>query len=280
MDDKIEQFISIFGRNKKSLIYMLIVYALIALIVIAIIWWPKEKRYAEYEKLDIEAKQTRLAQSYVNTISNMFRNSKTDDIKSLISREYLKYTGKSVDQIIKELYSMGFLSQSASIKGVNLYVDKDTYVYSTTIYSGTGNSKSINIIEKQPYEYEIVFDDFYSYDDYPKTVNSENIEFKIESTYRNLKYVEINMKIKNLNDTYARFDFNSIDGVYAILEDGTRYAVTNLVSSEPYTNIEPNMTIKKNFVFEIPAQLQEGLKYIIFNGVNIKFSTMNIKVSV
>ena len=280
MDDKIEQFISIFGRNKKSLIYMLIVYALIALIVIAIIWWPKEKRYAEYEKLDLKAKQTKLAQSYVNIISNMFRNSKTDDIKSLISREYVEYTGKSVDKIIKELDNMGFLSQSASIKGVNLYTDGDTYVYSTTIYSGTGNSRAINIIEKYPYEYEIVFDDFYSYDNYGKTVTSENIEFKIENIYRNLKYVEINMRIENLNDTYARFDFNSIDGVYAILEDGTRYAVTNLVSSEPYTNIEPNMTIKKNFVFEIPAQLQEGLKYIVFNGVNIKFSTMNIKVSI
>ena len=80
------------------------------------------------------------------------------------------------------------------------------------------------------------------------------------------------MQIENLNSTYARFDFASTVGVQAVLEDGTKYSPANLISGESYTNIESNMIVNKNFVFEIPAQLQEGIKYIVFNDVSLEFS--------
>lgn len=279
MEDKIDELFAILGNNKKSLIIAIIVYVVVTLAILVVIWWPEEKDYATYEAVNVDTKKETLGQNYLNTLSDMFKNSRTNEFKNLISSRYINYTGKTYDDVISELTSAGYFSNNAEVKGLSIYEDGDTYVYSTTVYSGS-NKRVINIIEKYPYNYEIVFDDFYTYETLEKTYTNKNIKFTVESIYRNLKYVEINMKIENLNDTYARFDFTSTVGVQAVLEDGTKYSPSNLISGESYTNIESKMLVNKNFVFEIPAQLQEGIKYIVFNGVSLEFSESNMQVSI
>lgn len=279
MKDKLEELIDIFGNNRKNLVTTGIIYIVVMLIVIAIIWWPKSDDYATYNSINIDDIKTKQAQTYINGLLNKFKYAKKDEIKDLISSGYSEYLEKSKDQIISELENDGYFKDNIEIKGMNIYIDGDTYVYSTKIYSGS-KSRAINIIETYPYQYEIVFDDFYRYDEIYKQTTVEKVKFTITSEYRNLKYVEYKFKIENTNDVYARFDFNSVTGVQAVLEDGTRYPLSNLVSGETYTNIESNMVMNKTLVFEIPAQLQEGIEYIVFNDVSIKFVTTDIKIEV
>jgi len=279
MKDKIDEFFEIFGNDKKSLINVVIAYIVIMVIVLVVIWWPKGSNFAKYEKVDIASKKSTAAQNYLNTLTDMLRNSKKEQFKQLISNRYINYTGYTSDEIIESLDNLGYFSNDVTVSGMNIYADGDTYVYSTTAYSGE-NKKTINIIERYPYEYEIVFDDFYSYDQTNRSYTSKNIKFTLLNIYRNLKYIEINMKIENLNSTYARFDFSSTVGVQAVLEDGTKVSLANSISNEANTNIESNMTVNKKFVFEIPAQLQEGIEYIVFNGVSLEFSEVDIKVAI
>lgn len=279
MRDKIDEMFEILGNNRKSLIFALIAYIIIMVIAIVAIWMPKAKEYGEYEMIDIDAKKSEQAQSYINTITDLFKNSKKDELSNLISNRYINYTDKSAKEIIADLEADGYFSTDVTVSGMNIYADGDTYVYSTTIYA-KNNKRSVNIIERYPYKYEIVFDDFYSYDESNSVYTTKNIKFTTLNVYRNLKYIEINMTIENLNDVYARFDFSNVGGVQAVLEDGTRVPLANSVSNQTYTNIEPNMTVNKNFVFEVPAQLQEGIQYIVFNGVTLEFSEVDIQVSI
>lgn len=277
MRDKIDEMFDILGNNRKSLIIALVMYILIMIAVIVIIWIPKPKEYGEYDLIDLDAKKLEQAQSYVNTITDIFKNAKKTELSELISQRYINYTDKSTNEIINELDTDGYFSSNVTVSGMNVYADADTYVYSMTMFA-KNNKRAINIIERYPYKYEIVFDDFYSYEELNKTYTTKNIEFTTLNIYNNLKYVEINMTIENLNDVYARFDFSNVGGVQAVLEDGTRVALSNSVSGQTYTNIQPNMTVNKNFVFEVPAQLQDGIKYIVFNGVTLEYSQVNIQV--
>ena len=93
--------------------------------------------------------------------------------------------------ILNELKELGYFSKDVEVRGANIYADGDTYVYSTTMYSGE-NSKVVNIIERYPYDYEIVFDDFYSYEKRGTSYTNESIKFTIDDVYRNLKYIEFN----------------------------------------------------------------------------------------
>lgn len=275
MDDKIDGIIELLGTNKKSIVA---IYIIVMVAVVVFIWWPRPKEYTTYERVDMSAKKTELAQNYVNVLTDLFTNSKTEEVKDLISSRYTSYMEKNSDEIIKELQDDGFFSKDAVIRGVDVYEDEDTYIYSTTIYAGN-KSKRVNLVEREPYNYLIVFDDFYSYETSYNTTTTDNIKFTINSIYSNLKYVEIDMSIENLNDTDVKFNFNNIKGVQAVLEDGTKYPISNLVSNQDVTNVQPNKTINKTLVFDIPAQLQGKLKSILFNNVSVKYAVKNLKVT-
>lgn len=279
MSNLFDNLVDALGRNKRNLVYAILAYLVVVISIVIYIWWPKDKNYLQYEKVDIEAKQEVLAQEYIDEVSLLFRTGDKQAVKDLISEEYVNFTGKTRDELINELDSQGYFDLYSEMRGIDLFVDEDTYVYTTTIHY-KNNSKSINIVEVYPYEYELVFDDFYKYSKLDKTTTNQDIKFTINDIYRNLKYIEINMKIENLNKSYVRFDFNSSTCVQAVLDDGKKYSVSNLVSTSNYTDVESNTTISKNFVFEIPAQLQNKIQYIIFNGVILEFSEANIKVEI
>lgn len=278
MDDLIDSVTNLLGKNKKALFIFLVVYIIIMLVVLGVIWWPEKESRFKYEYVDISAKKEEIAQQYMNDIALLFKLEDTEVIKDKIDNTYVDFLGESKDKLIERLKAEGYFSLYANMKGMDVYTDGNTYVYSTTIYRNN-NSRKLNIIETYPYEYTITFDDFYKYQKVNKTTKVENINFTINSIYNNLKYVEVDMKIQNLNDVYARFNFNNAVSVQAVLIDGKKYSAANLISTEDYTNIEKNTTINKKFVFEIPAQLQDGIEYIVFNNVKLEFSTINMKVN-
>lgn len=279
MGNLIDDITNTLGKNRKILFYAILTYIVIMIVVLLFIWWPEKKWELEYTKVNIQEKQKQLAQDYMDEIALMFITEDKEAIKGLVSDEYVNYLGITKDDIIKSLDNDGYFSLYSQVRGMDIYTDGNTYVYSTNIYSNN-NNRRMNIIETYPYEYDIVFDDFYDYKKANSTVTQEGIKLTITSVYRNLKYIEFEMKIENLNNTYARFDFNSSNCVQAVLEDANQYSAANLVSTGAYTNINSNETITKKFVFEIPAQLQNGIEYIVFNNVKLEFSQMNIKVKV
>lgn len=279
MNDIFDSLSLDFVKNKKIIFIILVIYILVILGVIVSIWWPDKKDYLEYKSVNIEEKQHELATEYIDRISMLFRTEDKDAVKSLISYDYTSYIGKTSDKIIEELDNSGFFSLYSEVRGVDLYVDGNTYVFTTTIYSG-GKEKNINIIETAPYQYRIAFDDFYKFSKSNKVTNSQGIKFKVKEVYNNLKYIEMNINIENQNKSYARFDFNAPNCIQAVLSDGKTYSISNHVSTSQYVDVEPNTIITKNVIFQIPAQLQSGIEYIVFNGVTLEFSNVSIKVAI
>ncbi len=280
MEDKIDSLIEMFGKNKKMLVLLLIIYIIVMICVIAVIWWPKEPGYAEYNEVDIDARKEELAQMYLNDLSFMFKTEDTEQVQNVISSDYVLFKDKDRISIISDLKNEGFFSLYTELRGMEIYTDGNTYVYTTTLYAPNNNTKKINIIETFPYQYSIAFDDFYKYLEPEKTITEGKLTFKVNSVYRNLKYVRYNVSITNDDETYALFNFNEGIGVKAVLEDGNSYLFTNAISAEQTTKLEPGTTITKEFIFEIPAQLQNGVEYLVFTNVKQSLSSSNIKVAI
>lgn len=277
MEDKIDYLIEMLGKNKKTLFIVIIAYVVITLGIIVAIWWPEAPDYATYNSINIEQNKRDMAQKYLNDLSIMFKTEDEKQVQELISSEYVNFVKKDRLQIISELKEEGYFSLYSDVKGMEVFVDGDTYVYTTAIYS-KGNKKNISVIEKFPYKYEIVFDDFYGYKSYELIRTLSNVEFKINSVYSNLKYITYNVSITNYNDTYVLFNFNDSAGVQAILSDGTSYLMANNVSTEQYTKVDTGMTINKEFVFQIPVQLQHGIENILFNDVSVNLEKKDLRV--
>lgn len=279
MEDKIDELTQILGNNKKSVLIAFGVYIFITLIVLIFIWIPKTDGRIKYDKVNMDSKKQELATYYYNKILSEFKNLNKESVSSLLSNNYLNFSNKENKEIINELEEKGVFSSEISMSNMTVYEDKGTYVYTATINTLNDNIK-INLIEEKPYNYAIAFDDFYSFTNSEKTVTKENIKFTIDSEYRNFEYIKYDMRIENKENVYCSFDFNNITGVQAVLEDGTKFALANAVSTEAATVVRQNTTISKQFVFNIPVQLQNSIEYIIFNDVKIDSAIMNIKIYV
>lgn len=280
MGDKLDELFKILGNNKKGLKTALVIYIFVTIAVIIFIWMPKKSDRIKYDVVNMDEKRQELVTYYYNEISKKFKNGDKISISNSLSEDYLLYIGKTNEQLISQLEKEGFFSTGISVENMTLYEDKGTYVYTTQIETSSGTNKKINLIEKSPYEYIIAFDNFYSYNDDENSITKENIQFTISSEYRNFEYIKYGIRIENKDNVYCSFDFNNITGVQAVLEDGTKFALSNLVSTEENTKISKNTTINKQFVFEIPVQLQNSIEYIVFNNVKIDTSTVNIKIEI
>ena len=278
MSDLIDKIANAFSKNKRFFTLTIIAYIVICIIIILIIWWPKESNLHAYTSVDVSVRQQTEAQRYINLVSNILRKEDKETFKNLISSKYIKYIGKSDDDIIKMLEDEGYFSDTTEVRGMQLYVDNNTYIYSTTVYSSKGNNRKLNIIETYPYKYTISLDDFYSYNEVDKISIIKNIKFTITEIYYNLKYVEYNIKIENLNNFDVKFNFNDSTQLQAITSAGKAYNVANFVSTSNYTTVNSNSVINKKIVFEIPVQLQESIKYIRFKGVTFEYSSSNIDI--
>lgn len=276
MEDKLDELINSLVNNKKLLIISLIVYIIMMIFVIIMIWVPKEKDYGIFEKVDLNVKKQEVAQEYVNEIARMFKVSDKEGIRNLISTNYLEYTDKNIEDVMTEIAS--YFSIQTFLKGVIVYEDTDTYIYTSTIYSGN-NFRKINIIETYPYEYKIAFDDFYSYEQRDNIVTASGITFNVENEYRNLNFVEYDISIKNTNDVNAYVNIGSIAGVKIFLEDSTNYMLKNEASTEEYTTIKPGETIRTTLSFAVPAQLQNSIESLVFYNVKISPETRDIRVT-
>lgn len=279
MEDKIDELTTILGNNKKSVIKAFIIYLVITLIIVVFIWIPKTDGRMKYSKVNIENKKQELVKYYYNNILSKFRSLSKENISSLLSDEYLLYVNKSNEQVVNELEEKGMFSSEITMSSMTVYEDKGTYVYTATI-NGLNDNIKINIIEKEPYSYVIAFDDFYSYSNDVGSVTKENIKFTIDNEYRNFEYIKYNLRIENKENVYCSFNFSDIKGVQAVLEDGTKFNLANAVATEISTVVKKSSTITKQFVFNIPVQLQNSIEYIIFNDVKIDSATMNIKIYV
>lgn len=277
MENKIEQLLDIIGRDKKKLKHILIVYIVVMIIILAIIWWPKEKEALEYESVDINLKKETMAQSYIDRISYILTNNKTEYMEEMMSSKYCNYVDKSASSIVQELKEQGFFSKDVNLSGMTVYEDGSTYIYTTVMKVGN-KSKTISLIETTPYNPKVVFDDFYSYEKLEDKSVTDGIAFTIKDMYKATKYVEINLQVENTNDYDITFDFNTVNGVKLLLTDGTSYNVSNLISGQNATTIKTKSTINKNFVFEIPIQLQNKIEYILFNDVKLSSAKKDIKL--
>lgn len=276
MEDKIDELTRILGNNKKSVIKAFIIYIIITLVILVWIWIPKTDGRIKYNKVNMDSKKKELANYYYNDILSKFKSLNKETVSSLLSDDYLYFLDKKNEDVINELEGKGVFSSDTIISNMTIYEDKGTYVYTATI----NNTIKINLIEEEPYSYVIAFDDFYSYNDNEESVTKANIKFTIDSEYRNFEYIKYKMRIDNKENVYCSFKFSDIKGVQAVLEDGTKFDLANSVATEEYTVLNTNTTISKQFVFNIPVQLQNSIEYIIFNDVKIDSATMNIKINV
>lgn len=276
--------------NKKTFNFTLlfiIAYAVLAVLVIIYIWWPKgndsivSNSKFTYEDIDEKEKAIDI---YKTKIMTFLTENDLEQLYQKLDEDYKaekNITEKNYQAFLEE---SGFISKNGISIGectVNIQKD-DVYVYRFK-YTCNNVSKYVNVIETKPYEYTLSFEqnsipivnNTYTetnegtISSSTKTTIIDNIKYEVTKNTLRENGITYTLKITNNSDKNVEYNFDNITNVTAIMSDGKRANMGGAVISADEDILTPGSSLEKELFFAISSQDQNKIKTIRLQQVKI-----------
>lgn len=276
--------------NKKTFNFTLlfiIAYAVLAILVIIYIWWPKgndsivSSSKFTYEDIDEKEKAIDI---YKTKIISLLAEKDLNQLYQKLNEEYKSeknITEKNYQAFLEEA---GFISNNGiSVGECTVNIQKaDVYVYRFN-YTCNNVSKYVNVIETKPYEYTLSFEqnsipivnNTYTetnegtISSSTKTTIIDNIKYEVTKTILRENGITYTLKITNNSDKNVEYNFDNITNVTAIMSDGKRANMGGTVISADEDILTPGSSLEKELFFAISSQDQNKIKTIRLQQVKI-----------
>lgn len=276
--------------NKKTFNFTLlfiIAYAVLAVLVIIYIWWPKgndsivSNSKFTYEDIDEKEKAIDI---YKTKIMTFLTENDLEQLYQKLDEDYKaekNITEKNYQAFLEE---SGFISKNGISIGectVNIQKD-DVYVYRFK-YTCNNVSKYVNVIETKPYQYTLSFEqnsipivnNTYTetnegtISSSTKTTIIDNIKYEVTKNTLRENGITYTLKITNNSDKNVEYNFDNITNVTAIMSDGKRANMGGAVISADEDILTPGSSLEKELFFAISSQDQNKIKTIRLQQVKI-----------
>lgn len=286
--------------NKKTFNFTLlfiIAYAVLAVLVIIYIWWPKgndsivSNSKFTYEDIDEKEKAIDI---YKTKIMTFLTENDLEQLYQKLDEDYKaekNITEKNYQAFLEE---SGFISNNGISVGectVNIQKD-DVYVYRFK-YTCNNVSKYVNVIETKPYEYTLSFEqnsipivnNTYTetnegtISSSTKTTIIDNIKYEVTKNTLRENGITYTLKITNNSDKNVEYNFDNITNVTAIMSDGKRANMGGTVISADEDILTPGSSLEKELFFAISSQDQNKIKTIRLQQVKIGDESKTVSIN-
>lgn len=286
--------------NKKTFNFTLlfiIAYAVLAVLVIIYIWWPKgndsivSNSKFTYEDIDEKEKAIEL---YRIKIMSLLTEKDLDQLYEKLDDDYKAEKNINEKNYQAFLENSGFISNKGiSIGECTVNIQKeDVYVYRFN-YTCNNNSRFVNVIETKPYEYTLSFEQ----DKIPivnntytetnegtissstKTSIIDNIKYEVTKTTLRENGITYTLKITNNSDKNVEYNFDNITNVTAIMSDGKRANMGGTVISADEDILTPGSSLEKELFFAVSSQDQDKIKTIRLQQVKIGDESKTVSIN-
>lgn len=274
-------------RKFNFTLLFIIAYAVLAVLVIIYIWWPKgndsivSNSKFTYEDIDEKEKAIDI---YKTKIMTFLTENDLEQLYQKLDEDYKaekNITEKNYQSFLEE---SGFISKNGISIGectVNIQKD-DVYVYRFK-YTCNNVSKYVNVIETKPYEYTLSFEqnsipivnNTYTetnegtISSSTKTTIIDNIKYEVTKNTLRENGITYTLKITNNSDKNVEYNFDNITNVTAIMSDGKRANMGGAVISADEDILTPGSSLEKELFFAISSQDQNKIKTIRLQQVKI-----------
>ena len=286
--------------NKKTFNFTLlfiIAYAVLAVLVIIYIWWPKgnssivSNSKFTYEDIDEKEKAIDI---YKTKIIPLLAEKDLNQLYQKLNEEYKSeknITEKNYQAFLEE---SGFISNNGiSVGECTVNIQKaDVYVYRFN-YTCNNVSKYVNVIETKPYEYTLSFEqnsipivnNTYTetnegtISSSTKTTIIDNIKYEVTKTILRENGITYTLKITNNSDKNVEYNFDNITNVTAIMSDGKRANMGGTVISADEDILTPGSSLEKELFFAVSSQDQDKIKTIRLQQVKIGDESKTVSIN-
>lgn len=292
--------------NKKTFNFttlFIVVYAILAIIVLLFIWWPKDKLNnvnGNFKYSDVDEEQMAI-DIYKTELTPLLSKKNMDKLYEKLNYNYMVQNSITKDNYKSFLETCNYISDSVNI--IECSVSRqgnDIYIYKFK-YSSNNEIHYVNLIESFPYEYSLSFEQ----DTIPIVENTSSISniennSKSEETSNNsntktsviddiVYEIKVNairdngisytLKITNNSDKNAEYNFDNITNVSAIMSDGKIANMGGTVISSEEDIVTPNGSLEKDLFFAISSQDQYKIKTIRILNAKIGEEKKTINIS-
>lgn len=292
--------------NKKTFNFttlFIVVYAILAIIVLLFIWWPKDKLNnvnGNFKYSDVDEEQMAI-DIYKTELTPLLSKKNMDKLYEKLNYNYMAQNSITKDNYKSFLETCNYISDSVNIiecsvsrQGNNIYIYKFKYSSNNEIHY-------VNLIESFPYEYSLSFEqDTIPIVDNTSSISNIENNSKSEETSNNsntktsviddiVYEIKVNtirdngisytLKITNNSDKNAEYNFDNITNVSAIMSDGKIANMGGTVISSEEDIVTPNGSLEKDLFFAISSQDQYKIKTIRILNAKIGEEKKTINIS-
>lgn len=292
--------------NKKTFNFttlFIVVYAILAIIVLLFIWWPKDKLNnvnGNFKYSDVDEEQMAI-DIYKTELTPLLSQKNMDKLYEKLNYNYMAQNNITKDNYKSFLETCNYISDSVNI--IECSVSRqgnDIYIYKFK-YSSNNEIHYVNLIESFPYEYSLSFEqDTIPIVDNTSSISNIENNSKSEETSNNsntktsviddiVYEIKVNtirdngisytLKITNNSDKNAEYNFDNITNVSAIMSDGKIANMGGTVISSEEDIVTPNGSLEKDLFFAISSQDQYKIKTIRILNAKIGEEKKTINIS-
>lgn len=292
--------------NKKTFNFttlFIVVYAILAIIVLLFIWWPKDRLNnvnGNFKYSDVDQEQMAI-DIYKTELTPLLSKKNMDKLYEKLNYNYMAQNSITKDNYKSFLETCNYISDSVNI--IECSVSRqgnDIYIYKFK-YSSNNEIHYVNLIESFPYEYSLSFEqDTIPIVDNTSSISNIENNSKSEETSNNsntktsviddiVYEIKVNtirdngisytLKITNNSDKNAEYNFDNITNVSAIMSDGKIANMGGTVISSEEDIVTPNGSLEKDLFFAISSQDQYKIKTIRILNAKIGEEKKTINIS-
>lgn len=262
--------------NKKNVKILAFIYIVVVIAVLLWIWWPETPLdNAKYEPYNESIQNKEMVKYYLNFVDNLKSYGTQEVFEEYIDYGYLKYTNKTLDEVISMLKST---DDSYILENFNVYQNGNSLVYSVSIPSGS-ERLNVNIVEKgYPYNFYITYDAFVAYSDLWKYGSLAGSQIKITGTYQNLGYIEYELTVTNEEYEKLILDFSKASNFKLIMKNGNAFDLNMVQSIQDKLIIDKGQTKVAKLVFNVGVAEQSNISSLNINGISDGISKYTIEI--
>lgn len=257
---------------------MFIVYILLVVIVVVVLlvmlFMPSEaqKNAFKYTSYTTNTANAKMKDKYFEKVSNLLVNKNIKEMYNLMNKDFLKENNiNSLGDFSKYMGVNRYLATQMKTEEYKFYQNEDKNIYIIKFSNDGGGSGYLNIIETSPYNFTVAFGDK-TYDEQDnKTYEAEveGINVKIKRTYKNMDELYYDITFTNVSNESVEFDFVDVTRIQLVTSTNYRYQMSHNVSSADDGPLTKKSSVTKTFVYFVPAEEQQNIKYLSIADVKI-----------
>lgn len=281
--------------NKKTFnisVAFVIVYIILAIIILVIIWYPKNQNNfsGEMEYTNVTDGEKRCQDLYLSQIRFYLKDQNSDELIKKLDKSFMENNNLNENNYKEFLLNNNIIGKNPILKESSFSKQGDNvYVYRIKYYLN-GYQRFVNVIETYPYQFTISFEQ----DSLPlinnssnetttkasvKNNNIDNVKYQVSKTSVRDNGVTYTLTITNNSDKNIEFNFDNITNVSVILNNGKSANLGAAVISSDEDVLTPGSSLKKELFFAVSSSDQDKITSIRIQNVKIGDKKKTISIN-